>query len=47
MKSFNLVNEHEGDLYPAWTPLSDEYEPMTADALIELLGDSTIINLRM
>ena len=28
-KSFNLVKEHEGDLYDAWQALSEEFEPQT------------------
>ena len=37
MKLFNLVKGHEGDLYQAWIALKNEYEPMTTDALIDLL----------
>ena len=40
MKSFNLVKECEGNLYQAWIALRDEYEPMTADVMIGLLGES-------
>ena len=37
LKSFNLVKEHEVDLFQAWNALKNEYKPMTADVLIDLL----------
>ena len=39
LKSFNLVNEREGDLYNAWQALSEEFEPQTEISLIELLSE--------
>ena len=29
VKSFNLVKEHEGNLYNAWQAQSEEFEPQT------------------
>ena len=29
VKSFNLVKEHEGNLYNVWKALSEEFEPQT------------------
>ena len=39
VKPFNLVKEHEGDLYNAWQALSEEFEPQTEILLIELLSE--------
>ena len=39
VKSFNLVKEHEGDLYNAWQALLEEFEPQTETSLIELLSE--------
>ena len=39
VKSFELVKEHEGDLYNTWQPLSDTFEPQTGILLIELLSE--------
>ena len=39
VKSFNLVIEHEGDLYNAWQALSEEFESQTEISLIELLSE--------
>ena len=38
VKSFNLVKEHEGDLYNVWQALLEEFEPQTEILLIELLS---------
>ena len=35
IKSFNIVKEHENNLYDAWLALQDEFEPTTPEALIE------------
>ena len=39
VKSFNLVKEHEGNLYSVWQALSEEFEPQTEISLIELLSE--------
>ena len=39
VKSFNLVKEHEGDLYNVRKALSEEFEPQTEISLIELLSE--------
>ena len=46
-KLSSIVKEHEGDLYHEWRGLQDEFESMLAAALIELLGNLTVINLLM
>ena len=38
-RSFNLVKEKEQDLYGAWKALSNEFEPNTGDALVELMEE--------
>ena len=43
-KSFNLVKEHEGNLYNVWKALSEEFEPQTEILLIELLSELTWTN---
>jgi len=40
-KSFNIVMEHENDLYGAWKALSKVYDPSSGTALVRLLGDFT------
>ena len=44
VKSFELVKEHEGDLYNMWQALSDTFEPQTGILLIELLLSEFIGN---
>ena len=39
VKSFELVKEHEGDLYNMWQALSEDFEPHTGILLIELLSE--------
>ena len=39
IKSFNLVKEHECDLYNVWQALSEEFEPQTKILFIELLSE--------
>ena len=39
VKSFNLVKEHEGNLYNAWQARSEEFEPQTEILVIELLSE--------
>ena len=34
VKSFNVVKEHEGDLYNAWQALLEEFEPQTEISLL-------------
>ena len=44
-KSFNLVKEHEGNLYHVWQALSEVFEPQTEISLIELLSEFSRNNL--
>ena len=39
LKSFNLVDEHDGDLFEAWKALKEEFEPTTGEVLVTLLED--------
>ena len=39
VKSFNLVKEHEVDLYNVWLALLEEFEPQIEISLIELLSE--------
>ena len=38
-KSFNLIDEHPGDLHSAWKALQEEFKPKTAMAIVELLSE--------
>ena len=46
VKSFNLVKEHQGNLYNAWKALSEKFEPHTEISLIDLLSEFNRNKLR-